>query len=137
VDLLCYAAFEKAGTRRDLTLITLYGIKNCDTVKKARTWLEIHGVDYQFHDFRADGLERDAVQAWLTELGWQNLVNKRSTSWKALDEQARNGMDEQSALAAILEQPTLIKRPLLDTGHERFTGFSADSYQNIFNRHTL
>ena len=118
-------------------MITLYGIKNCDTVKKARTWLEIHGVDYQFHDFRTDGLEQTAVQAWLAELGWQNLVNKRSTSWKALDEQTRNDMDEQSALAAILEQPTLIKRPLLDTGHERFTGFSAASYQKIFNQHTL
>ena len=118
-------------------MITLYGIKNCDTVKKARKWLEDHAVDYQFHDFRSDGLEQDAVQGWLAELGWQNLVNKRSNSWKALDEQTRNDMDEQSALAAILEQPTLIKRPLLDTGHERFTGFSADSYQKIFNRHTL
>ena len=118
-------------------MITLYGIKNCDTVKKARVWLELHGVEYQFHDFRVDGLEREAVQAWLTELGWQNLVNKRSTSWKALDERLRNDMDEQSALAAIMQQPTLIKRPLLDTGHERFTGFSAANYQKIFNRHTL
>ena len=118
-------------------MITLYGIKNCDTVKKARKWLELHSVDYQFHDFRDDGLERDAVQAWLAELGWETLVNKRSTSWKALDEQQRESMDEASALAAILQQPTLIKRPLLDTGHERFTGFSADNYQKIFNRHTL
>ena len=118
-------------------MITLYGIKNCDTVKKARTWLEQHGVEYEFHDFRVDGLERDAVQAWLAELGWQNLVNKRSTSWKALGEQQRDSMDDQSALAAILEQPTLIKRPLLDTGHERFTGFSAANYQTIFNQHTL
>ena len=118
-------------------MITLYGIKNCDTVKKARKWLELHGVEYEFHDFRADGLGPDAVQAWLAELGWQTLVNKRSTSWKALDEQQRESMDEESALAAILAQPTLIKRPLLDTGHERFTGFSADNYQKIFNRHTL
>ena len=118
-------------------MITLYGIKNCDTVKKARKWLEAHGVDYQFHDFRVDGLEREAVQGWLAELGWQNLVNKRSTSWKSLDEQSRDNMDEPSALDAILQQPTLIKRPLLDTGHERFTGFSAASYESIFNRHTL
>jgi len=118
-------------------LITLYGIKNCDTVKKARKWLELHGVEYQFHDFRVDGLERGAVQGWLAELGWQTLVNKRSTSWKALDERRRNDMDEESALTAIMEQPTLIKRPLLDTGHERFTGFSATNYQKIFNRHTL
>ena len=118
-------------------MITLYGIKNCDTVKKARKWLEAHSVDYRFHDFRGDGLEQEAVAAWLAELGWENLVNKRSTSWKALDEQARQNMDEDAALEAILLQPTLIKRPLLDTGHERFTGFSAADYQKIFNKHTL
>ena len=118
-------------------LITLYGIKNCDTVKKARQWLDVHGIEYHFHDFRADGLERDAVAGWLAELGWETLVNKRSTSWKALDLATRESMDDKSAQAAILEQPTLIKRPLLDTGHERFTGFSAANYQKIFNQHTL
>lgn len=118
-------------------MITLYGINNCDTVKKARRWLEEHGVQYQFHDFRADGLQSEAVRGWLEELGWQNLVNRRSTSWQALDEQARQGMDERSALAAILDQPTLIKRPLLDTGKQRFTGFSAASYEKIFGQHTL
>ena len=125
------------GIRRSPAVITLYGIKNCDTVKKARKWLDSHGVDYQFHDFREDGLEQEAVAIWLAELGWQNLVNKRSSSWKALDEQARQSMDEKSALAAILVQPTLVKRPLLDTGHERFTGFSAASYEKIFSTHTL
>jgi arsenate reductase len=118
-------------------VITLYGIKNCDTVKKARKWLEEHGIEYQFHDFRADGLERAAVQSWLDELGWPNLVNKRSTTWKTLDEDARQNMDTASALVAIMEQPTLIKRPLLDTGLERHTGFSVASYQTIFDRHTL
>lgn len=118
-------------------MITLYGIKNCDTVKKARKWLDVHGVEYQFHDFRADGLERDTVAGWLGELGWENLVNRRSTSWKALDEASRANMDEQAALQAIMTQPTLIKRPLLDTGLERFTGFSVDSYQKIFSKHTL
>ena len=118
-------------------MITLYGIKNCDTVKKARKWLEVHGIEYQFHDFREDGLEQEAVQGWLAELGWESLLNKRSTSWKALDEQARSSMDQGSALTAILAQPTLIKRPLMDTGHERFTGFSAANYAKIFNRHTL
>jgi len=118
-------------------LITLYGIKNCDTVQKARNWLDLHGVDYRFHDFRADGLERETVQRWLDELGWENLVNRRSSSWKALDAATRENMDEQSALAAIMAQATLIKRPLLDTGRERFTGFSAASYQKIFSKHTL
>jgi len=118
-------------------MITLYGIKNCDTVKKARKWLDGHGVDYRFHDFRDDGIDRKAVAGWISELGWETVVNKRSTSWKALDESARSNMNDTSALAAIMEQPTLVKRPLLDTGAERFTGFSADSYNRIFNTHTL
>ena len=119
------------------SLITLYVIKNCDTVSKARNWLDLHGVDYRFHDFRADGLEQEQVQRWLDELGWENLVNRRSSSWKALDAATRESMDEQSALLAIMAQPTLIKRPLLDTGRECFTGFSAASYQTIFSKHTL
>jgi len=118
-------------------LVTLYGIKNCDTVKKARKWLELHSVEYTFQDFREDGLEKKAVQDWLAELGWETLVNKRSTSWKALDQTTRDGMNDETAVAAILEQPTLIKRPLLDIGHERYTGFSAANYGKIFNKHTL
>jgi arsenate reductase len=118
-------------------VVTLYGIKNCDTVKKARKWLEVHGIEYQFHDFRVDGLDRKAVQGWLSELGWETLVNRRSTSWKALDQASRDSMNTDSALLAIMEQPTLIKRPLLDTGQERHTGFSALNYQKIFNQHTL
>jgi Spx/MgsR family transcriptional regulator len=118
-------------------VITLYGIKNCDTVRKARRWLDEQGVDYRYHDFREDGLERDAVAAWLAELGWEQLVNRRSNSWKALDADTRDNMDNNRALDAILDTPTLVKRPLLDTGHERFTGFSDTSYRRIFNVHTL
>jgi arsenate reductase len=118
-------------------VITLYGIKNCDTVKKTRQWLDTHGVEYQYHDFREDGLEPDAVAAWIEELGWQNLLNRRSTSWKALDKQARMTMDEANAHKAILSHPTLVKRPLLDTGQQRFVGFSAANYAKIFNRRTL
>ncbi|MEH6582810.1 MAG: ArsC family reductase [Halioglobus sp.] len=118
-------------------MITLYGIKNCDTVKKARNWLEMHKIEYRFHDFRVDGLERDAVQSWLDELGWEQLLNKRSTTWKQLDADTRETMNAALALETILEQPTLIKRPLLDTGLERHTGFKADTYQTIFNQHTL
>ena len=118
-------------------MVTLYGIKNCDSVKKARQWLEEKGIDYQFHDFRADGLSPEALQEWLDELDWETLVNKRSTGWKQLEPDARNSMDAVSAKAAILEQPTLIKRPLLDTGHSVCTGFSADKYEKIFTQHTL
>lgn len=118
-------------------MITLYGIKNCDTVGKARRWLDLHGIDYNFHDFRSDGLDRRQVEAWLDELGWEQLLNKRSTSWKALGQQQRDELDNHNAVALILEQPTLIKRPLLDTGGERHCGFSADRYQLLFNKHTL
>ncbi|GAB3289462.1 ArsC family reductase [Parahaliea aestuarii] len=118
-------------------MITLYGIKNCDTVKKARRWLDEHGIDYRFHDFREDGLSKAQVEGWIAELGWENLLNKRSTSWKALPPEQRDSMDERSATGAVLEQPTLIKRPLLDTGKERRTGFKATDYQALFSRHTL
>lgn len=118
-------------------LVTLYGIRNCDTVKKARRWLDMHGVEYVFHDFRDDGLEEAVVKAWLDELGWEGLVNRRSTSWKNLDRDTRERMDDNSALAAIMAQPTLIKRPLLDLGHERHTGFSPTNYGKLFNKHTL
>jgi Spx/MgsR family transcriptional regulator len=118
-------------------VITLYGIKNCDTVKKARRWLDQHGVDYRFHDFREDGLEADRVQDWVTELGWEALVNRRSTTWKQLDPALRASMDADSACSTIITHPTLIKRPLLDTGHQRLVGFSEASYTRILNRHTL
>lgn len=111
---------------------TLYGIPNCDTVKKARVWLEGAGIDFHFHDFRKDGLEASQVSSWIDELGWEVLVNKRSTSWKALSEDARKSMDAKTALEAILASPTLIKRPLLDTGSSRHVGFKADQYQAIF-----
>ena len=118
-------------------MVILYGISNCDTVRKARKWLEAEGIDYTFHDFRADGLEPATVAGWIDELGWENLVNRRSTSWKALPPNARESMDDAAAAAAILEQPTLIKRPLLDTGKQRFCGFSPERYRQFFSHHTL
>ena len=118
-------------------MITLYGIKNCDTVKKARRWLQTQGIEYQYHDYREDGVDEAAVTKWIEELGWQNLLNKRSTSWKALPEEARENMDETAAQTAVMRHPTLIKRPLLDTGKQRYTGFSAANYAKIFNQHTL
>ena len=118
-------------------MITLYGIKNCDTVKKAKRWLEQSAIEYHFHDFREDGIDRDTVAAWLDELGWETLVNRRSTTWKQLEPSVRETMDAEHALIAILEHPTLIKRPLLDTGRERTVGFKADQYQDLFEKHTL
>lgn len=111
---------------------TLYGIPNCDTVKKARKWLDAAGVVYHFHDFRADGLAEQQVKAWVDELGWEAIVNRRSTSWRELSDEERAAMSDAAAVTAILAMPTLIKRPLLDMGAARHVGFSAKAYKEIF-----
>ena len=113
-------------------MITLYGIKNCDTVKKARTWLEQQGIAYQFHDFRTEGLDEQQVEAWINELGLETLINKRSTTWKELDEATKNEF-EAKAVQIITAYPTLIKRPLLDTGNQKRVGFKDAEYSEIFN----
>ncbi|GAB3094723.1 ArsC family reductase [Aestuariicella hydrocarbonica] len=113
-------------------MTTLYGISNCDTVKKARTWLDQANVSYTFHDFRKDGLERQQVIAWVAALGWENLVNKRSTTWKGLDDNARAQLNDSSVVDVILDQPTLIKRPLLDQGGAISVGFKAADYEARF-----
>jgi Spx/MgsR family transcriptional regulator len=114
-------------------MITLYGIKNCDTVKKARDWLAKNSIDYRFHDFRADGLSKDQVKTWITEIGLENLVNKRSTTWKELDDAIKAGFNEKNAAVVIAENPTLIKRPLLDTGKQKHVGFKDVEYAKVFN----
>jgi Spx/MgsR family transcriptional regulator len=113
--------------------VTLYGIKNCDTVKKARDWLTTKNIDYRFHDFRADGLTKDQVALWLNEIGLEALINKRSTTWKELADSVKANLDEKSALGIVVENPTLIKRPLLDTGKQKLVGFKAADYAHIFN----
>ena len=114
-------------------MVTLYGIKNCDTVKKARDWLAKNNIDYRFHDFRADGLDKSQVTNWIAELGLETLVNKRSTTWKELDENTKAQLNEQNAVAVIVENPTLIKRPLLDTSEQKHVGFKDTEYTKIFN----
>jgi len=113
-------------------MITLYGIKNCDTVKKARDWLAKNNIDYRFHDFRIDGLDKTQVKNWITDIGLENLVNKRSTTWKELDESLKENFNEKNAETVIVENPTLIKRPLLDTGKQKHVGFKDTDYSKIF-----
>ena len=113
-------------------MVTLYGIANCDTVKKARRWLDEHGVAYDFHDFRRDGLDEQAVRAWAAELGWETLLNRRGTTWRRLPEEQRERIDAESAIRIMLESPSIIRRPLLDTGDARHVGFSPDAYQFLF-----
>ena len=115
----------------------LYGIKNCDTVKSARAWLDAHRIEYRFHDFRGDGLELKQAQGWLQEMGLDDLINKRGTTWRQLDEKTRNNLTANNAAALLVVHPALIKRPLLDIGHQRFVGFSTAMYRDIFKTHTL
>lgn len=113
-------------------MITLYGIPNCDTIKKARKWLEAQGVEYTFHDFRKDGLESAQLESWVDELGWETLLNKRGTTWRQLPEERKQNIDRESAIAAMLESPAMIKRPVLDLGDRRLVGFKDTEYQAIF-----
>ncbi|HGS5905750.1 TPA: ArsC family reductase [Klebsiella pneumoniae] len=114
-------------------MLTMYGIKNCDTIKKARRWLEAHQIEYRFHDYRADGLERAQLDTFIAELGWQALLNTRGTTWRKLDESLRNSIDNADAAAALmLEMSAIIKRPLLCTpGRPMLLGFSEASYQQF------
>jgi Spx/MgsR family transcriptional regulator len=108
---------------------TIYGIPNCDTMKKARTWLDSHGVAYAFHDYRASGLEPERLDAWVDKLGWEVLLNKASTSFRALPDADRQDIDARKAKALMLANPTMIKRPVLDLGDRLLVGFKPDVYE--------
>lgn len=112
-------------------MITLYGIPNCDTMKKARAWLDGHGVDYAFHDYKRAGLDPATLRDWVARLGWQALVNTRGTTWRKLPSEAREGIDEESAVALMLENPSLIRRPVLDTGEDLHVGFGPEDYARL------
>ncbi|WP_405419005.1 ArsC family reductase [Marinobacter flavimaris] len=106
----------------------LYGIKNCDTVKKARKWLDEQGIDYEFHDFKKDGLQSDLLFRWEDAVGWETLLNRRGTTWRKLPEDVRDTIDVQSAHEIMLENPSIIKRPVVENGGDVRVGFSADEW---------
>jgi arsenate reductase (glutaredoxin) len=110
-------------------MITLYGIKNCNTVSKARKWLEGHDIDYQFHDFRADGLNHDQLILLAERIPWETLLNRRSTRWKDIPVETRENLDQTQALKFMLLHPTLIKRPVLISSTQAFVGFTESLYQ--------
>jgi arsenate reductase len=101
----------------------VFGIKNCDTVKKARRWLDAHEVDYQFHDLRQDGLDKKTIENWLQSVDWETLLNKRGTTWRKLDDPRKDSLDQATAVDLMLENPTLIKRPVVETDKACFVGF--------------
>jgi Spx/MgsR family transcriptional regulator len=120
---------ERSSTQELPVPVTIYGIPNCDTMKKARAWLESHGVAYAFHDYRASGLDPRTLDAWVDRLGWEVLLNKASTSFRALPDADRQGLDAKKAKALMLANPTMIKRPVLDLGDRLLVGFKPDVYE--------
>ena len=108
--------------------ITIYGIKNCDTMKKARGWLDDHGVAYDFHDYKAVGIAKDKLKQWSDEVGWETLLNRAGTTFKKLPDSDKEGLNERKALALMLAQPSMIKRPVLDLGGKLLVGFKPDVY---------
>lgn len=107
---------------------TLYGIKNCDTMKKARAWLDSRGVAYTFHDYKTDGIDRTSLIAWCKAVGWETLLNRAGTTFRKLDDADKEGLTQSKAIALMLAQPSIIKRPVLDLGGRLLVGFKPEIY---------
>jgi Spx/MgsR family transcriptional regulator len=108
--------------------LILYGIRNCDTMKKARAWLEARGVTYTFHDYKVSGIERDRLANWARQVGWERLLNRSGTTFRKLPPQQQAGLDEDKAIALMLAQPSMIKRPVLEGGERLLVGFKPELY---------
>ncbi|MDO7596440.1 MAG: ArsC family reductase [Pseudomonadota bacterium] len=112
-------------------MTTVYGIKNCDTVKKSRRWLEANGVAFQFHDFRDDGIDEKTIQFWLQSVSWETLLNKRSTTWRQVDQTQRDTINKESAIGLMLAFPSIIKRPVLVNNDTILVGFDEVHYKSL------
>ena len=109
----------------------MHGIPNCDTVKKARRWLDKHEVSYEFHDYKKKGIEKSALKAWSAALGWETLLNRRGTTWRKLDDATKEGINEKRAIDLMAEHTSMIKRPLIQQGDVLIVGFDEDEYQQL------
>jgi arsenate reductase len=107
---------------------TIYGIKNCDTMKKARAWLDDNGVSYDFHDYKAAGIGKDKLKQWSDKLGWETLLNRAGSTFRRLPDTEKEALNERKALALMLAQPSMIKRPVLETGGKLLVGFRPEIY---------
>ena len=117
-----------------MTIPTLFGIRNCDTVKRARAWLGARGVAYAFHDYKVAGIDEAQLRGWAAELGWEKLLNRAGTTFRKLAEADKQGLDEDKAIALMLAQPSMIKRPVLDLGDRRVVGFSEAEWSAALSR---
>jgi len=111
---------------------TLYGIPNCDTVKKARVWLDQHGRAFTFHDYKKAGIDRATLEGWVAEHGWEIVLNRNGTTFKGLDAADKEGLDAEKAIGLMLAQPSMIKRPVLDLGDRTIVGFKSPIYEAAF-----
>jgi len=112
--------------------VTIYGIKNCDTMKKARAWLEQHGVDYVFHDYKTEGIQRERLEQWYKKVGWETLLNRAGTTFRKLPESEKARVDARKAMELMLEQPSMIKRPVLELGGGKLlVGFAPENYSTM------
>ena len=113
--------------------VTIYGIKNCDTMKKARAWLDKRGIAYAFHDYKTEGIDRARLEQWCKDAGWETLLNRAGTTFRKLPESAKTNVDSRKALRLMLDQPSMIKRPVLELGGGKLViGFTAENYQATF-----
>jgi arsenate reductase len=118
----------KSGSAKSKSF-KIYGIKNCDTMKKARAWLDKHGVDYAFHDYKSSGIERERLETWSKKVGWETLLNQAGTTFRKLPDKDKSGLDAKKAITLMLGQPSMIKRPVLDLGGGKLLiGFKPDVY---------
>jgi arsenate reductase (glutaredoxin) len=113
-------------------MTTIYGITNCDTMKKARAWLDGHGVAYAFHDYKKAGIDRPRLEGWCREVGWETLVNKAGMTFRALPDTDKAKLNQNKAIALMIRQPSLIKRPVLEAGGRLFVGFKPEQYEAAF-----
>ena len=112
-------------------MTTMYGIKNCDTIKKARRWLDEHNVAYEFHDYKKEGIDEQSLKTWSKKMGWESLLNRRGITWRKLPDKVKDNIDEKTAIKLMLDQPSIIKRPVLIKGSKYQVGFSDQEYSEL------
>lgn len=112
--------------------VTIYGIKNCDTMKKARAWLDKKGIVYAFHDYKTAGVERGCLEDWADKVGWESLINRSGTTFRKLPEKDKEALARNKAIKLMLDQPSMIKRPVLDVGGKLLVGFRPEQYDRVF-----
>ena len=113
-------------------MITVYGIPNCDTIKKAKKWLDANGIDYKFHDYKKKGITKSKLKDWCKQTDWEVLLNRRGTTWRKLDDETKDSINQTLAIGIMAENTSIIKRPVIENGDDIIVGFSEDTYEQAF-----